>query len=583
MATPTPIATGLGGAIGCDYLQSANQLIFVEYNGKVSAIDLTTKHYHVLGTGYTNPEDIAVAADGIHAYVTERSGDLVRLALSSANRSSATVVSSGINTPQQFALDEAHGNAYVVEFASSGRLLRINLSTGVQTAVLSSLENAIGVLVTADLSTAYITQQLTTGKGTLTRYDLSSGKGTLLYTSSTAPLFFMTWADTAESAILVTERDPANQVWRVDLTTSPPTVTSLATGVPARPSSVAITSPTTLDICSDSVVSSLDLTGGAFGSSGPVFLGIGLVPITSINNSSPINPVADGFATTAPGYYLQVKDSPFGGSLALMVNHAGVYGAPYNARYYQVLVDGVQPLQSFVDYLWNGTQFVPQTINPAPGGFYPVRSPGQLWYNPTLGYVLDASALSSAIHNIAVNLFDASHKPIAIPSTVIHSRYVQIDNGWPTAAIDEIDQQGGGAIGVCAIVTSGSTDFTFKITADDPEQHLLSWSLSALWGNNKSASIASDNYSHHLPGPLWAGIVDTSVPSPAWNAYVLGDTTSIQCAHTFYLDVWDRTIDGYSYIHESTYAQSVTLYLPIPPIPPLPHRPPLVPPKGPIM
>lgn len=560
MPTPTPIATGLGGAIGCDYLQSANRLVFVEYSGKVSAIDLTTKTYHVLGTGYTNPEDIELAADGLHAYVTERSGDLVRLALASANRASATVVSTGINTPQQFQLDEAHGNAYVVEFAPAGRLLRINLATGTKTAVLSALSNAIGVLVTSDLSTAYITEQLGSGKGTLTRYDLSSGKGHLLYTSATAPLFFMTWADAEESAILVTERDPANRVWRIDLTTDPVTATSLATGVPARPSSVAITSPTTLDICSDSEVSSLDLTGGVFGSGGPVFLGIGLVPVTSINNSSPIKPLTDGFATTAPGYYFQVKDSPFGGSLTLMVNHAGVYGVPYNARYYQLWVDGAQPLQSFSDYLWNGATFVLQTINPALGGYYPVRPPGQLWYNPTLGYVLDTSSLTNGIHDIQVRLFDAGHLPIAIPPGVIHSRYVQIDNGWPTAAIDEIDQQGAGKVPICAIVSSGSMDFTFKITADDPEQHLLSWSLTALWGDNKSALIASDNYSHHLPGPLWGGIVNVSVPSPAWNASVAGDPTSTKCAHTFYLDVWDRAINGYGYIHESTYEQSVTLY-----------------------
>jgi hypothetical protein len=548
MPTPTPIATGRGGAIGCKYIQSANQLVFVEFAlGNVSAIDLATKAYHVLGKGYTQPEDIAVTADGKTAYITERSGDLVRVSLASANRSSATVVTSGLNSPQQLALDEAHSNAYVVEFASPARLLRVNLVTGVKTALVSSLQNAIGLLMSADLSSAYITQQLTSGKGTVTRYDLASSNSTLLYTSATAPLFYLTWAD---------------------LTTSPATVTSLATGVPARPSSVAITTPTNLLICSDSVISDLDLTGGAFGSSGPVFLGIGLVPITSIKNSSPINPITDGLATTAPGYYLQVKDSPFGSSLTLMINHAGVYAAPLNARYYQLLVDGSQPLQSFDDYLWNGTAFVLQTTSPLPGGFYPVRSPGQLWYNPTLGYILDTSILSNGIHQISVKLFDASKTPITVPPANIQSRWVQIDNGWPTAAIEQV-LQSGTPLGVCAMVTSGADAFTFVITADDPQQHLLSWNLSALWGNNKSKAVASDNYSNHPPGPLWAGIVSTAVPpaagpppsTPPWVAAVAGDPTSIQCAHTFYLDVWDRTINGYSYIHESDYSYSVTIDL----------------------
>src|SRR5262249_52584419 len=73
--------------------------------------------YHVLGTGYTNPEDVKASADGAHAYVTERSGDLVRVALASANRASATVVTSGMTAPQQMYLDETHHAAYVVEYA----------------------------------------------------------------------------------------------------------------------------------------------------------------------------------------------------------------------------------------------------------------------------------------------------------------------------------------------------------------------------------------------------------------------------------------------------------------------------------
>src|SRR6188768_1435703 len=45
--------------------------------------------YQVLGTGYTNPEDVKASSDGAHAYVTERSGDLVRVTLTNANRAMA--------------------------------------------------------------------------------------------------------------------------------------------------------------------------------------------------------------------------------------------------------------------------------------------------------------------------------------------------------------------------------------------------------------------------------------------------------------------------------------------------------------
>src|SRR4029077_13498784 len=97
--------------------------------------------YVVLGTGYQQPEDVKASVDGAHAYVTERSGDLLRVSLASANRSAATVVSSGMTAPQQLYLDEAHNTAYVVEYAPSGHLWQINLTSGGKTAVLSNLQN----------------------------------------------------------------------------------------------------------------------------------------------------------------------------------------------------------------------------------------------------------------------------------------------------------------------------------------------------------------------------------------------------------------------------------------------------------
>ena len=99
--------------------------------------------YEVLGTGYTQPEDVVVTADGLFAYVTERSGNLLHVDLSNANRAHATVVSAGMTAPHQIALDEDHGQAYVVEFADPGRLLRIDLTTGAQTTLYSSLDHAL--------------------------------------------------------------------------------------------------------------------------------------------------------------------------------------------------------------------------------------------------------------------------------------------------------------------------------------------------------------------------------------------------------------------------------------------------------
>jgi hypothetical protein len=38
-----------------------------------------------------------------------------------------------------------------------------------------------------------------------------------------------------------------------------------------------------------------------------------------------------------------------------------------------------------------------------------------------------------------------------------------------------------------------------------------------------------------------------------------------RCAHTFWLDVYDRVINGWVFIHGTSYHQSITINLPDPP------------------
>ena len=166
MSTPTQtqLQTGLSGAVGCDYSASESKLYFVAFDtGNFSSLTVppTPVVHDVLGTGYNNPEDVKLSADGIHAYITERSGDLVRLALKTPDRSAATVVTSGITAPQQMFLDEAHDSAYVVEFSTPGRLLKVNLTSGAKTVIASGLDNPIGVVVDSSRQYAYITEQTT--------------------------------------------------------------------------------------------------------------------------------------------------------------------------------------------------------------------------------------------------------------------------------------------------------------------------------------------------------------------------------------------------------------------------------------
>ena len=360
--------------------------------------------YAVLGTGYLQPEDVKLSVDDLHIYVTERAGNLLRVALATPNRAAATVVSSGMTAPQQLFLDEAHLAAYVVEYASPGRLWRINLTTGAKTAVVSNLESAVGIVLSADLQYAYVSEQ-TAGpdKGRVSRIRLSDGSRLKLATGLTNP-FFLTWADDAETALLVPERDPVNDIRSISVTGGG--VTVVATGVPFRPSSVAVPTAGEMLVCSDAIIEEIDFGSGIFQPAGPLLMGIGFIPFDKVLGTG----LAD--TTSDPTYFYQVKNTPFGGTLPLMVNYLRAFND--GAAYYRVKVDGVVRLDSWTDEKWNGTKYVAQTTAPvmvagAPG-YYPVHPISELflWMNPSLGDLMDSTGLSNGLHTIVLEFVNGA-------------------------------------------------------------------------------------------------------------------------------------------------------------------------------
>ncbi|MGD0001506.1 MAG: hypothetical protein ABSE21_15520 [Bryobacteraceae bacterium] len=360
--------------------------------------------YAVLGTGYTNPEDVKVSVDDVHAYVTERSGDLVRVALTSANRSAATVVATGLVAPQQLFLDEAHNAAYVVEYAATGHLWHINLTSGLKTAVVSNLNFAVGLVLSSDLQFAYVSEQ-TTGpdKGRVSRIQISSSARTTLATGLTAP-FFLTWSDDTETTLLVPERDPANLITGLSVTGGGTNV--VASGVPNRPSSVTVPAPGEMLVCCDQVLEEIDFASGIFQPNGPLLMGIGFIPFDKVTAAGL------GDTTVDPTYFYQVKNVPFGGTLPLMVNHerADLDGTSW----YRVLVDGVVRSDSWADEKWNGTQYVAVTTAPTivagQPGYYPVHPLSELflWMNPSLGSLMDSTNLSNGLHTIVLQFVNAA-------------------------------------------------------------------------------------------------------------------------------------------------------------------------------
>jgi hypothetical protein len=360
--------------------------------------------YVVLGTGYSQPEDVKASGDGVHVYVTERTGDLVRVGPPNWNRAGAVAVASGMTAPQQMFLDEAHHSAYVVEYASPGHLWRIDLTTGTKTAIVSNVEFGVGVVLSADLQFAYVSEQ-TTGpdKGRVSSIQISNGARQTLAAGLTAP-FFLTWADATQTTLLCPERDPANRITGISLTGGGSQV--VATGIANRPSSVAVTSPGDMLICCDQVIQEVDFASGILQPSGPLLMGIGFIPFDKVKPTG----LAD--TTVDPTYFYQVKDTPFGGTLPIMVNHLRAFND--GDVYYRVKVDGVVRMDAWTDEKWNGTQYVaqmtgPQNVGGNPG-YYPVHTLSDLflWLNPSLGMLMDSTNLTNALHTISIEFTDGA-------------------------------------------------------------------------------------------------------------------------------------------------------------------------------
>lgn len=511
--------------------------------------------YRVLARGYQQPADIVVASDGHNAYVTETTGNLLRIDLrGTLDRAAAAVVATGLDRPHQMALDEPRSRAYVVETDTQGSssLAVIDLVTGIRSVVTRGLTNALGLVVTGDGRTAYVSHQ---GPGTssICRVNLADGRREELPVTLgvAGPL---AWSATGESRILTTDQ-ASRELVMVDV--EGPLALARIASLPQGPSSVAATAPSTVLVCCDQVIVQLDLTSAAFAGIDNLLRGIGHVARTRITL---------GYATTQPGYLFQVKDAPFGGTLPVLLDHQQAFAM--GARYYQVLVDGAVQSDPFSDDLFvHALNREVLTLAPMVGAFFAVRNPGERWHNPHLGCLLaTAGRIPDGARTIEVRVFrspDPASEIVAARSDLL----VQIDNTAPRAAIKRILHHlpaGTEVVSECGIVRGTSDAFTFDIEAHDPAgQHLRGWSLHALWGDNKRALVESQAYeAGRVSGHprQWAGVTGP-VPATPWLAWQEGDETSIKCAHTFVLDVSDRAIDGWRYIHSATYSKSITLLL----------------------
>jgi hypothetical protein len=227
---------------------------------------------------------------------------------------------------------------------------------------------------------------------------------------------------------LPTLRDPANSILIVNVTTG--AMNTAVSGVPFRPSSVAVQNLGQILICSDSVIE--EITFAPFLADGPLLMGIGNIPAQYVNGST-------GLATTPAGSLCHVINAPFGGTLPIMVNYQSADSA--GAAFYQVLVDGAVQASSWTVFHWNGSNIEQITVPPktvgGSAGCFPVHPVSELFdYQPTaLGYLLDSTALSNGLHTVHLRFVDSSGDEMRGANAISRPLVIMVNNQSCVAAI----------------------------------------------------------------------------------------------------------------------------------------------------
>jgi hypothetical protein len=533
LAATIDMASGVAAGVGIASDPVNANVYYVEFNGGTlkrihinAGCDLTSPATCPITTvagGFTHPEDVALDVDHELAYVTTRddlgtTGALWRVPLAGGARS---LVTFNLGAPSQIVLDTPTNSGYVIGF-DSGKIWKIDLTTGAKVALMTGLGHPVGLAVTADRSRAYVTEQT---PAQLAEIDLATHvRIRNVVTGLTSP-FFLSWTDPARYALYLVQRDPANNILRIDLPSL--TATPVITGLPFRPSGIAVDLMAGVAyVATDGKVEKVSLVTLPMGE--PVFLGVGHVPSTKIS--------VDGYATTDPTYFFPVKDSPFGGTLNILGNLSNF--TALQATHYRVLVsyEGSAPTPlglSWNTYHWNPvtSQFDLTPVAPVPGPALPVPGPAyeipadypthaERWYPSFL--MMRWPSGNNGLYTFTVQIFKktgSTWTDLTGSLSSGNSLTMLVDNSGFSTDVVAIRQHGTTTtIPVCAIVSPPAfpsiKSFDVEVTAYDPNQHLLSYGVTALFGHNGSSPVASDSYASHVsPARTWSGVINTWVPA----------------------------------------------------------------------
>jgi hypothetical protein len=272
----------------------------------------------------------------------------------------------------------------------------------------------------------------------------------------------------------------------VDLSKNSGNVSVLVPGVPFRPSSVAVVQPGVVGVFCDAEIDKADFLA-EFTPPG-LYKGIGYVPFNLIT------PAGKADTTSQPLYPFQFpKDSPFGGTLPVLVDHRRAWEA--GLRYYRVLIDGNPRLEVWNDLvlnLGNGKydiieQQAPKKFGSA-NGFYPVHDPSKVYYNTDLGCLLASTTETNALHTITVQFYSYSVVPVLKQTT---SHPLLIDNNSCVASLEMPLLDGAHAQPLCGVLAYGDTSHLVSLgyMASHPN-NFGTYSFSIVKGANTFDSLS---------------------------------------------------------------------------------------------
>lgn len=563
----------------------ANRLYFLEITGALKSLELTPECEAGLPPAckvspvatFVQPLDVVVNSPAGLAYVTTFDGTLWKVDLNS-KAPVAVRVAIGLGIPSDVVLAPEMNSAYVLE--RRGKLWRVDLSSGQKT-VLSTLGFVSQALVVnAARTIAYVLQG---PPHVFVEVDLGTGKKKRTLGSfgqlSEGP-YSLAWTDSAENALyfLVGEIN-SSALLRVDLVAVTASVMAKFPGgplggdgsIPANPGGLAVNpSGSGLYLGGTKSVLRFPLSAAPDPREQRVFLRVGNIPAASISPS-------DGYANTAAASTsFKVVDAPFGGTLDLFGDLTLLWSK--SATKYKISIVfrnrlPVSPpapiLASWTASHWNPNskppRYEPTVVAPDSGGFYaispdyasPLRVP---FWSPTY-LMMRWPTSDNGLYTLQIQIFDSAGKDITSKIPVAQqSLTLRIDNTPPVADLNSIRVLDTATtprtIDPCEIVLPPAPNaFDFGLNAFDGDGHLLSYSLTARWGRNQSATVLSDSYGSNVDrdGPhLWKGLNGFRPLASGWKA-------SCNCAHSFVLQVSKRTTNGYGYILSSSSAQSITI------------------------